>query len=179
MFQLTPVTKNFIIHWGKMGARWGVNRTVAQIYALLYISPEPLNAEEISKTLSVARSTISTGLRELQSWGIVKVVQVLGDRRDHFEAMSDVGEMFRIIVEERKRRELDPILETLRETVADLEAGDEEEAYARERLREMLDFFETMTTFYEQVQKLPTDVLIKTAKMGDIVRKFVDLSSKS
>jgi DNA-binding transcriptional regulator GbsR (MarR family) len=179
MFQLTPATQSFIVHWGKMGTRWGINRTVAQIYALLYISPEPLNAEEISKTLSVARSTISTGLRELQGWGIVKVVPVLGDRRDHFEAMSDVGEMFRIIIEERKRRELDPILETLRETVADLETDDEEESYARERLQEMLDFFETTTGFYEQVQKLPTDVLIKTAKMGDIVRKFVDLSSKS
>jgi DNA-binding transcriptional regulator GbsR (MarR family) len=179
MPHLTSTTKKFIVHWGKMGTRWGVNRTVAQIYALLYISPEPLNAEEISKTLSVARSTISTGLRELQGWGIVKVVQVLGDRRDHFETMSDVGEMFRVIVEERKRRELDPILETLRETVADLEADDEDESYARERLPEMLDFFETMTVFYEQVQKLPTDVLIKTAKMGDIVRKFVDLSSKS
>ena len=179
MFHLTPTTQNFIVHWGKMGARWGVNRTVAQIYALLYISPEPLNAEEISKILSVARSTISTGLRELQGWDVVKVVQVLGDRRDHFEAMSDVGEMFRVIVEERKRRELDPILETLRETVAELEAGGEDEPYARERLLEMLDFFETMTAFYEQVQKLPTDALIKTVKMGDVVRKFVGLSSKS
>jgi len=176
MFQLTPGTRKFIVHWGKMGARWGINRTVAQIYALLYIAPEPLNAEEISETLSVARSTISTGLRELQSWGIIKVVQVLGDRRDHFETMNDVGEMFRIIVEERKRRELDPILGTLRESVAELEASDEDESYARERLSEMLDFFETMTAFYEQVQKLPTDALIKTAEMGDIVRRFVGLS---
>ena len=134
MIHLTSVAQEFIIHWGKMGARWGVNRTIAQIYALLYISPRPLNAEEISETLSVARSTISTGLCELQSWGIVKVVHVLGDRRDHFEAMGDVWQMMRAVVDGRKRRELDPILETLRETVAELEDGGEDEPYTRERL---------------------------------------------
>jgi DNA-binding transcriptional regulator GbsR (MarR family) len=181
MIRLTPATRNFIIHWGQMGARWGINRTVAQIYALLYISPSPLNAEEISETLSVARSTISTGLRELQSWGVVKVVQVLGDRRDHFEAMGDVWEMFRAVVDERKRRELDPTLEMLRQTVSELQDGGDDEggSYARERLLEMLDFFETVMSFYEQVQQLSTDTLMKIAKTGDVVRKLLGLSSGS
>lgn len=179
MIHLTSVAQEFIIHWGKMGARWGVNRTVAQIYALLYISSSPLNAEEISETLSVARSTVSTGLRELQGWGIVKIVQVLGDRRDHFEAVGDVWEMFRKIVDERKRRELDPTLEVLREAVAELEDGDEENLYIREKLLEMLDFFETGTTLYEQVQKFPTDALVQIAKKGDAIRKLFGFSSGS
>src|SRR5256714_6557908 len=99
MPKLSPVQQKFILHWGEMGTRWGINRTVAQIHALLYLSPRPLHAEEITESLSVARSNVSGSLRELQSWGIVKVVHVLGDRRDHFESMKDVWEMFRIIVE--------------------------------------------------------------------------------
>lgn len=177
MLKLTPVMQEFIVHWGRMGTRWGVNRTVAQIYALLYISPRPLNAEEISDTLSVARSTVSTGLHELESWSIVKVVNVLGDRRDHFEATSDVWEMFRVIVEERKRRELDPSVEMLRDALATLEERDADERYARGKLLEMLDFFETVTSFYGQVQDLPTDALIRLAKTGDIIGKLRGLLS--
>src|SRR6266705_6841006 len=99
---LSPMTEKFVLHWGEMGTRWGVSRTVAQIHALLYISPRPLNAEEIADTLSVARSNVSTSLKELQGWGIVRVVHVLGDRKDHFETLSDVCEIFRIVAEERK-----------------------------------------------------------------------------
>ena len=116
---LSPVTTKFILHWGEMGTRWGINRTVAQVHALLYTSPKPLNAEEIAETLSVARSNVSTSLRELQGWGIVKTVHVLGDRRDHFEAISEVWEMFRVILRERKSREIDPVMLMLRESVAD------------------------------------------------------------
>src|SRR5258705_1102101 len=97
MTKLSPVQQKFILHWGEMGTRWGINRTVAQIHALLFLSPTPLNAEEISATLGVARSNVSTSLRELQGWGIVRVVHMLGDRRDHFESMKDVSEMLRII----------------------------------------------------------------------------------
>src|SRR3954447_16598989 len=112
---LTPTTEKFILHWGAMGAKWGINRTVAQIDALLYLSPKPLNAEEIADTLGVARSNVSTSLKELQGWGILRVAHVMGDRRDHFEAMKDVWEMFRIIMDERKKRETDPTLQLLRE----------------------------------------------------------------
>src|SRR5215217_796478 len=115
---LTPIQQKFILHWGEMGQRWGINRTVGQIHALLYLSPRPLNAEEIATTLGVARSNVSNSLKELQNWGIVRVTHVMGDRRDHFESMKDVWEMFRIILDERKKRETDPTLHLLRELSA-------------------------------------------------------------
>src|SRR4030081_3423720 len=105
---LTPVAQKFVLHWGEMGTRWGINRTVAQIHALLFISEKPLPAEEIADTLGIARSNVSTSLRELQNWRIVRVVHILGDRRDHFESMKDVFAMFRVIAHERKQREIDP-----------------------------------------------------------------------
>jgi DNA-binding transcriptional regulator GbsR (MarR family) len=165
MPELTPAMKKFILHWGEMGNTWGINRTVAQMYALLYLSPAPLTAEEISETLAVARSTVSTGLRELQGWGIVKTVPMLGDRRDHFETMSDVWEMFRAILAERKRREIDPTLTMLRESVAEFagESGNDAQA----RLQEMLGFFEIVTRVYAQVEQMPTDTLVKVARLGD------------
>lgn len=167
--ELTEATKNFIIHWGEMGTKWGINRPVAQIHALLFISPEPLTAEAISDTLAVARSTVSTSLRELQSWGIVKVVHVFGDRRDHFVTMGDVWEMFRVVLDERKRREMDPTLRMLRETLDTLETTEEEDEHTRQKLNEMLDFFETMMSLYSQLQRLPTSSIKRTAKMGNIV----------
>src|SRR5438094_4202053 len=115
---LNPVMQKFILHWGEMGARWGINRTVAQIHALLYLSEKPLPAEEIADTLGVARSNVSTSLRELQNWGIVRIAHVMGDRRDHFESMKDVWEMFRLILDERKKRECDPTLHLLRDLSA-------------------------------------------------------------
>src|SRR5687767_4428289 len=118
---LTPIQTRFILHWGEMGTRWGVNRTVAQIHALLFISPKPLHAEDIAETLSVARSNVSTSLKELQGWGIVRVVHVMGDRRDHFESIKDVWELYQVIIAERKRREIDPTLALLRECVAESE----------------------------------------------------------
>src|SRR4051812_23007767 len=147
--ELSPVLQKFILHWGEMGTRWGINRTVAQIHALLYISSRALHAEEIAETLSVARSNVSGSLRELQGWSIVKVVHVLGDRRDHFESMKDVWEMFRIIVDERKRREVDPTLAMLREVTGDREVT--QDRYTRERLQEMLSFFETMGGAYDEL----------------------------
>src|SRR5687767_13386038 len=121
MPKLSPVQQKFILHWGEMGTRWGINRTVAQIHALLYISPTPLHAEEIANTLKVARSNVSNSLKELQGWGIVKLVHVLGDKRDHFESMKDVWEMFRVVLDERKKREIDPTLAVLRECIAEAE----------------------------------------------------------
>src|SRR5881628_1159381 len=124
MNALPPVEQKFVLHWGEMGTRWGINRTVAQIHALLYISPRPLNAEEIAETLGVARSNVSNSLKELQGWGIVKLVHVMGDRRDHFESLKDVWEMFRIVLDERKKREIDPSLSMLQECIAEAEKGD-------------------------------------------------------
>src|SRR6266446_917472 len=117
--KLSSVQQKFILHWGEMGARWGINRTVAQIHALLFIAPKPLPAEDIADTLGVARSNVSTSLKELQGWGIVKLVHVMGDKRDHFESMKDVWEMFRLVLDERKKREIDPTLEVLRECITE------------------------------------------------------------
>ena len=164
---LTPVQERFVLQWGEMGAKWGINRTVAQIHALLFLSPRPLQAEEIAATLGVARSNVSTSLRELQGWGIVRVVHILGDRRDHFESMKDVWEMFRIIVDERKKREADPVLAMLREATADAKKPGGADAYTRERLADMLQFFESMTSWCEQTRKLPTPAVVRMVKMGD------------
>jgi DNA-binding transcriptional regulator GbsR (MarR family) len=178
MPELTPVMKKFILHWGEMGSSWGINRGVAQIYAILYLSPEPLTAEEISETLTLARSTVSTGLHELQTWGIIRVVHVLGDRRDYFQTVTDVWEMFRDILHERKRREIDPTLAVLRDSVSILqEEDDTSDNYVEERLLDMLEFFETITTVYDQVEKMPTDSLKKMARLGDNFTKVISLAA--
>lgn len=173
LLSLTPVQQKFILHWGEMGTRWGINRTVAQVHALLYLSPKPLNAEQITRTLSVARSNVSTSLRELQSWGIVKVVHVLGDRRDHFQSMKNVWEMFQVVLDECKRREVDPTLEVLRTCAGELENSGPQDAYTRERLLEMRDFFETMTSLYLEVRRLPAGTLRKLARLRGKLRKLV------
>src|SRR5260221_7627691 len=137
MKSLSPVQERFILHWGEMGTRWGINRTVAQIHALLYLSPQPLHAEEIARLLSVARSNVSSSLRELQSWGIVRITHVLGDRRDHFESLKDVWQMFQIIVEERKRREIDPTIGMLKGCETELAQTNHADRYTAERIAEM------------------------------------------
>jgi len=162
---LTPVAQKFILHWGEMGTKWGINRTVAQVHALLFLSPHPVPADEISATLSVARSNVSTSLRELQGWGIVRVVHVLGDRRDHFETTKDVWEIFRTVAEERKRREIDPTLRALAECVQELKNGPPGEAYTRERLESMLDFLTTMTGLFEEVLRMPVGALKGVGKL--------------
>src|SRR5713101_2594305 len=134
MAKLSPVQQKFILHWGEMGTRWGINRSVAQIHALLFLSPRPLHAEEIVETLGVARSNVSTSLKELQGWGIVKLVHVMGDKRDHFESLKDVWEMFRVVLDERKKREIDPTLRLLRECLEQPAKPKGTTGYAQQRL---------------------------------------------
>jgi DNA-binding transcriptional regulator GbsR (MarR family) len=169
---LDPVTEKFILHWGEMGTRWGVNRTVAQIHALLYLSPRPLNAEDIAKTLSIARSNVSTSLRELESWGIVRAIHLLGDRREHYQAMKDVWEMARVILDERKRREIDPTLGVLRECLRDVGGKGPSEIEMRERLQAMLEFVEMLTTLYGQMSRLPTGTIRGLLSAQGKVRKL-------
>ena len=167
---LTPVAQKFILHWGEMGTRWGINRTVAQVHALLFLAPKPVPADEIATTLAVARSNVSTSLRELQGWGIVRVVHVLGDRRDHFESIKDVWEIFRIVSEERKRREIDPTLKAIGECVAELKANPQGDAYTRERLESMLEFLTVMTGLFEEILHMPTGALKGVVKLrGKVV----------
>ena len=171
MSKLSPVAQKFILHWGEMGTRWGINRTVAQVHALLFISPLPLDAEEIANTLTVARSNVSTSLRELQGWGIVHVVHVLGDRRDHFESVKDVWEIFRIVSQERKRREIDPTLKVLRDCVDELPR--EGDVYTRQRLESMVEFLTIMTGLFEEVVRMPTSTLKGVAKLrGKVITLF-------
>jgi DNA-binding transcriptional regulator GbsR (MarR family) len=175
MTTLSPVQRKFVLHWGEMGTRWGVNRTVAQIHALLYLSPKPLNADDIVETLDVARSNVSNSIKELQGWGIVKLVHVVGDKRDHFESMKDVWEMFRVVLDERKKRECDPTLRLLHECIAEAEKDKATDAYTEERLRALHDFFATTTEWYGQVRRWPTATIVKVVKRGDKVLKALGL----
>ena len=170
---LTPVAQKFILHWGEMGTKWGINRTVAQVHALLFLSPKPVPADEIAETLSVARSNVSTSLRELQSWGIVRVVHVLGDRRDHFESIKDVWEIFRTVAEERKRREIDPTLRVVTECVQELKVGPHGETYTKERLESMQEFLTTMTGLFEEFLRMPSGALKGAGKLrGKVITLF-------
>ena len=173
MIELTDIQRRFILHWGEMGTKWGINRTVAQVHALLFLSTRPLDAEEITDTLAVARSNVSGSLRELQSWGIVKMVHVMNDRRDHFESMKDPWEMFRIVLDERKRREIDPTLAMLRETLAEMKAKGDKDTNTVERLEALRDFFETTTNWYDAIRQWPMSTVIKFIKLGDKALKLV------
>jgi len=171
--KLTPTTEKFILHWGEMGSRWGVNRTVAQIHALLYLSPKPLNAETISETLGVARSNVSTSLKELQSWELIKGVPVMGDRRDYFETHKDVWDIFFAIAEQRKRREFDPTLSVLRECVID---GDDDpglDPQTRQRIQNTLEFLEQLMKWYDQIKTISPKTLSKVMKLGAKIQTLI------
>ncbi len=174
--KLSNVQQKFVLHWGEMGTRWGINRTVAQVHALLYIWPQPLNAEQITETLGVARSNVSTSLRELQSWGIVAVVHVMGDRRDYFETYEDVWEMFQLILDERKKREIDPTRKLLSECIEEAEAARRPDVETIARLKAMQSFFDTMTGWYTKMRKMPQGVMLKFVRMGDKVQKLIGRS---
>src|SRR6266550_1001046 len=176
---LTPVGQKFILHWGEMGTRWGINRTVAQVHALLFLSPKPLPADEISTTLAVARSNVSTSLRELQGWGIVRVVHVLGDRRDHFESIKDVWEIFQIVAQERKRREIDPTLRVLHECVSELKGSAAGDAYTRERLDEMLEFLTATSGLFEELVHLPPGTLKGMSRLRGKLKLLFGTRKKS
>jgi DNA-binding transcriptional regulator GbsR (MarR family) len=170
---LTSVMERYVLHWGEMGTRWGVNRSVAQIHALLYLAPAPLTAEEIADTLGLARSNVSTSLKELQGWGLVALSHMMGDRRDHFEAKKDLWEMLLTIVEERKQREIDPTLAMLRQCVAEAESDKATPPEIKARIERMLDFMETLTNWYQQIRGVPKTTLVALMKMGARVARFV------
>jgi DNA-binding transcriptional regulator GbsR (MarR family) len=176
--RLTPVMTRFILHWGEMGTRWGVNRTVAQIHALLYLAPGPLPADEIAETLSVARSNVSTSLRELQSWGLVSVTHVMSDRRDHFAARSDPWEMLVTIMEQRKRREIEPTLGVLRACVRELEKDRETPKEVKARIEHMLGFLTDVTSWFDQMLLLPKSTLMALMKLGGRIGALIPKSAR-
>ena len=169
---LSPTISRFVLHWGEMGTRWGVNRTVAQIHALLYITGRPMHAEEITDTLVVARSNVSNSIRDLQSWGLVKLVHIAGDRRDHFETSRHVWELMRTIVQERQRREIAPTVTMLRELLAD-PAISREPTEAKLRMRETLELLETLTAWSDEMLRLDTETLTKVLKLGARIKKLL------
>lgn len=170
---LSPAVEKYVLHWGEMGTRWGTNRTVAQIHALLYLSPEPLRADQICELLSVARSNVSTSIRELQSYGLVRMTHVLGDRRDYFESIFDVWELFRVIIEQRKQRELNPTLTMLRSCADEVAREKNTDPVTKERIKDMLDFVENTSSWYEQIREIPTSTLTKLMKLGTGITKLV------
>ena len=168
-----PEVEAFILHWGEMGTNWGVNRSVAQIHALLYLSDRPINAEEISETLKLARSNVSTALKELQSYGIVRRQHVSGDRRDHFVAETDLWELLMRISAERKRREFDPTIELLAQIKARIDERKDVPSYVHERISRMHEFISTLTNWYDQVRRLPKPTLVTLMKLGAKVAQFI------
>ena len=164
--------RRFVMHWGEMGSRWGVNRTVAQLHALLFLAGRPMHAEELAELLQVARSNVSNSLRELQNWNLVRIVHLLGDRRDHYETAKDPWELMRVIVRERKAREFDPTIAVLRECVADADFA-RQDAAMQKRVRETLALMESFGDWAEQMLALESSTLAKLAKLGAKVQNLV------
>ena len=171
--KLTPVMERYVLHWGEMGEKWGVNRSVAQIHALLYIVGQPLHAEEISETLGLARSNVSNSIRELQGWELVSLTHVLGDRRDYFEAKQDLWEVFLTLAEQRKKREVDPTIAFLKDLAAEAEKDPQTSAEVRIRIERLQQFIGTLDGWYGQVRRLPKDTLVKLMNLGSKIAKFV------
>jgi DNA-binding transcriptional regulator GbsR (MarR family) len=170
---LTPATEKFVAWWGEMGSKWGVNRTVAEIHALFYLSHEPLNAEDIAAALSFSRSNVSASLRELENWGLITPVHFRGDRKQYYEAIKEPWEMFRVILEERKRREIDPTVVTLRACLAEAAESSPGDAYTQERLRDALEFFEIMIPLYDELRRMPRGPIQNLAKLTAKIREVI------
>jgi DNA-binding transcriptional regulator GbsR (MarR family) len=175
MIKLSPAARQFILHWGEMGSRWGITRSVAQVHALLYVSDGPLCADEIAATLTIARSNVSTAIRELQVWGLARVVHQAGDRHDYFSTSGDAWETLQLVAAERKHREIDPAIAMLRQCLADSRGAD---SPAEARIRDMLQLLETTTTFYEQVRGLPKSTLLKLMKLGRHLVRVLDRAAR-
>ena len=171
--KLPAAIERVVVHWGEMGEMWGVNRSVAQIHALLYVAGKPMTAEDIAARLTIARSNVSTSLKELQSWSLIRRVQVLGDRRDYFEAEADIFEMVRRIAAGRKAREIDPTLSVLRSCVAEAGSDPSVAKDARLRLNEMLSFMESVDKSFDELIRLPSPVLSRLIKMGGALARLV------
>jgi DNA-binding transcriptional regulator GbsR (MarR family) len=177
MQNLTPLVQNFVLHFGEMGSRWGINRTVGQIYALLYVSDRPLNADEIAEALEFSRSNVSMGLKELESWRLTRLQHLPGDRREYFSAPEDVWAIFKTLAEERKKREVDPTLTMLRGAVIENVSANSDR-YAQQRMKEMHDLIELVSGWFTDVHKLDQETLVQLMKMGAKVQKLLELKSK-
>ena len=174
---LSPLVRSFVSHFGEMGSRWGINRTVGQIYALIFVSPRPLNADDIGDSLEFSRSNVSMGLKELQAWRLVQLRHLPGDRREYFEAPTDAWEIFRTLAEERRRREIEPTLSMLRNALLE-EATTDEDRIAQQRMKSMHDLIELMTTWFDDVQRMDQKTLAQLMKMGSKVQRLLEFTGK-
>ncbi len=174
---LPPLTQRFVLHFGEMGSRWGINRTVGQIYALLYVSAKPLNADEVGEALGFSRSNVSMGLKELQSWNLVRLMHQPNDRREYFQAPEDVWAIFRTLAAERRKREIDPTLTMLRDALME-QPGTAEDVHAQARMKQMYEFIERMTDWLDDVQKMDSGTLASLMKMGAKVQKLLEITDR-
>jgi len=174
---LSPLVSSFVAHFGEMGSRWGINRTVGQMYALIFVSPTPLNADDIAERLEFSRSNVSMGLKELQAWRLVRLRHFPGDRREYFEAPTDAWEIFLTLAEERRRREIEPTLSMLRNALLD-EPGSEADRIAQQRMRGMHEVIGLMTTWFDDVQRLDQKTLSQLMKMGAKVQRLLEYTGK-
>jgi DNA-binding transcriptional regulator GbsR (MarR family) len=174
---LPPLIQAFVLHFGEMGSRWGINRTVGQIYALLFVSAEPLNADDLTERLGVSRSNVSMGLKELQAWRLVRLEHRPGDRRDWFRAPEDVWTIFRTLAEERQRREVEPTLSMLRDALLE-QPGSTEERFAQQRMGEMYALMEQMTAWFQQIRELPPETLKALMALGTRVVRLLDMPGR-
>ena len=177
MNSLTPLVRSFVAHFGEMGSRWGINRTVGQIYALIFVAPAPLNADDIAEKLEFSRSNVSMGLKELQAWRLVNLRHLPGDRREYFDAPDDAWEIFRTLAEERRRREIEPTLSMLRNALLE-EPATEADRIALERMRGMHDLIELTTTWFDDVQRMDQQTLSKLMRMGAKVQKVLQFTGR-
>jgi DNA-binding transcriptional regulator GbsR (MarR family) len=175
---LAPALERFVLQWGDMGSQWGVNRSVAQIQALLYLSERPLTAEEIAATLVMARSNVSNSLRELLGWRLIRRMPVMGDRRDHYQAETDLWEMVTRIAQGRKEREIDPAAAALRACLAEAKGDDRVSPVALARLTEMGQFLETVNRWYDQMISVPAPKIMALMRMGAKVANFLSFGRK-
>lgn len=174
---LPPLIQSFVLHFGEMGSRWGINRTVGQIYALLFVADRPLNADDLVETLGLSRGGVSMGLKELQSWNLVQLRHLPDDRRDHFTTPDDVWAIMRTLVEERKKREVDPTLTVLRELLL-AAPRDDAERHAQARMGAMHDQIELLTAWYADIQKLETERLVQLLSLGSRIAKALEFKDK-
>lgn len=174
---LPPLVQTFVLHFGEMGSRWGINRTVGQIYALLYISAKPLNADDICETLGFARSNVSMSLKELDSWNLIRLKHLPNDRRDYFTTPDDIWEIVRTLIEQRRKREIEPTLTLLRDVLLE-NPSSAEEVHAQRKMQEMHDLMEMLTNWHSDMQKMETERLINLLKMGTKVYKLYEMKDK-
>ena len=174
---MTPATQNFVLHFGEMGSRWGISRTVGQIYALLFVSPRPLNADDLVAALGFSRSAVGLGVKELSSWNLVRLKHLPGDRRDHYETPEDIWEIVRTLADERRKREVEPTLSLLREVLVTDPLTDDDR-HAHQRMTELHDLIELFLGWHDDLARLENHHLRKLLSLGSVIGSLLDMKDR-